>query len=172
MDGLIEIAVFVVLLAIGVIAGRANERKHYRELAAAEKALRNIVVSNRGSLGEAESFDRGTLVVGSVVIAEDFFKRVAAGLKSLVGGNLRAYETLLERGRREAIVRMKREARRLGATHVVNVRLETASLSEDGSGRQPMFSAEFIAYGTALVASREQTERRPARGQTREAGLD
>jgi len=46
---------------------------------------------------------------------------------------------------------MKQEARRLGATHVVNVRLETASLSEDWSGRQPMFSAEFIAYGTALV---------------------
>ena len=93
----------------------------------------------------------GTLVVGSVVIAEDYFKRVAASLKSLVGGNLRSYETLLERGRREAVVRMKKEARRLGATQVVNVRFETASLSEDWSGRRPMFSAELIAYGTALV---------------------
>ena len=46
---------------------------------------------------------------------------------------------------------MKTEARQLGATHVVNVRLETASLSEDWSGSRPMFSAEFIAYGTALV---------------------
>ena len=85
------------------------------------------------------------------MIAEDYFKRVAASLKSLVGGNIRSYESLLERGRREAIVRMKQEARRLGATEVVNVRLETASLSEDWSGRRPMFSAEFIAYGTALV---------------------
>lgn len=151
MDGIIEIALFLVLLAIGVTAGRANEKKHYRDLARAEAALRDITVSNRGSPGEAETFNRGTLVVGSVVIAEDFFKRVAAGLKSLVGGNLRGYETLLERGRREAIVRMKQQARRLGATHVVNVRLETASLSEDFSGRQPMFSAEFIAYGTALI---------------------
>ena len=58
---------------------------------------------------------------------------------------------LLERGRREAIVRMKEEARRNGATSVVHVRLETASLSEDFSGRRPWFSAEFIAYGTALV---------------------
>jgi len=150
MDGIIEIVLFLVLLAIGVFAGRANERRHYRELAEAEEALRDIAVSNRGS-PEAGTFSGGTLVVGSVVIAEDFFKRVAAGLKSLVGGNLRGYETLLERGRREAIVRMKQEARRLGATHVVNVRLETASLSEDWSGRQPMFSAEFIAYGAALV---------------------
>jgi uncharacterized protein YbjQ (UPF0145 family) len=134
-----------------VFAGRANERKHNRELASAEDDLRDIVVSNGGAAGDVGEFGRGALVVGSVVIAEDFFKRVAAGLKSLVGGNIRSYETLLERGRREAIVRMKREARRLGATHVVNVRLETASLSEDFSGRRPMFSAEFIAYGTALV---------------------
>ena len=151
MDGIIEIVLFLVLLAVGVFAGRANERKHYRELQKAEDDLRDIAVSNGSAPGEAGTFTGGTLVVGSVVIAEDFFKRVAASLKSLVGGNLRAYETLLERGRREAIVRMKQEARRLGATHVVNVRLETASLSEDWSGRQPMFSAEFIAYGTALV---------------------
>jgi len=151
MDGIIQIVVFLVLLAIGVFAGRANERKHYRELQEAEGDLSDIVVSNGRGIAEAAESRRGTLVVGSVVIAEDYFKRVAAGLKSLIGGNLRSYETLLERGRREAIVRMKQEARRLGATEVVNVRLETASLSEDFSGRRPMFSAEFIAYGTALV---------------------
>ena len=151
MDGIIQLVVFLVLLAIGVFAGRANERRHYRELKEAEDDLRDIVASSERGAGESEKFSRGTLVVGSVVIAEDYFKRVAAGLKSLVGGNLRSYETLLERGRREAIVRMKQQARRLGATHVVNVRLETASLSEDWSGRRPLFSAEFIAYGTALV---------------------
>jgi len=150
MDGIIQLVVFLVLLAIGIFAGRANERKHYRELQEAEDDLRDIVVSNGRGAGEADAFTRGTLVVGSVVIAEDYFKRVAASLKSLIGGNLRGYETLLERGRREAIVRMKQEARRLGAQHVVNVRLETASLSEDFSGQRPMFSAEFIAYGTAL----------------------
>ena len=154
MDGIIEIGLFLVLLAIGVFAGRANERKHFRELQEAEDDLRDIVVSNERGIGEAGAFSRGTLVVGSVVIAEDYFKRVAASLKSLIGGNIRSYETLLERGRREAIVRMKQEARRLGAGHVVNVRLETASLSEDFSGRRPMFSAEFIAYGTALVPMR------------------
>ena len=151
MDGIIQLVVFLVLLAIGIFAGRANEKKHYRELQEAEEDLSDVVVSNGRGTGEADAFSRGTLVVGSVVIAEDYFKRVASGLKSLVGGNLRSYETLLERGRREAIVRMKQQARRLGATYVVNVRLETASLSEDFSGRRPMFSAEFIAYGTALV---------------------
>jgi uncharacterized protein YbjQ (UPF0145 family) len=151
MGGIIQIVVFLVLLAIGVFAGRANESKHYRELQEAEDDLSDIIISNERGAGEPGAFSRAMLVVGAVVIAEDYFKRVAASLKSLIGGNLRGYETLLERGRREAIVRMKREARRVGATHVVNVRLETASLSEDFSGQRPMFSAEFIAYGTALV---------------------
>jgi len=148
MEAVIQIGVFVVLLAIGLFAGRANERRHFRELAAHERSLRDIVTSSER--GSADAFGSGTLVVGSVVIAEDYFKRVAAGLKSLIGGNIVSYESLLERGRREAIVRMKQEARRLGASHIANVRLETASLSEDWSAQRPMFSAEFIAYGTAL----------------------
>jgi uncharacterized protein YbjQ (UPF0145 family) len=48
---------------------------------------------------------------------------------------------------------MKEEARRLGADMVFNVRFETASLAESAGGRQAMFSAEFIAYGTALIPS-------------------
>ena len=151
MDAVIQVGVFVVLLAIGWFAGRANERRHFRELAASEASLRDILVFNeRRPLADRE-FARGALVVGSVVIAEDYFKRVAAGLRGLVGGRITVYESLLDRGRREAIVRMKTEARRLGATMIFNVRLETSSLSEDQSGRAPMFSAEFIAYGTALV---------------------
>jgi uncharacterized protein YbjQ (UPF0145 family) len=150
----IELGVFVVLLAIGLVFGRANEQRHFRELAALEESLRDILVcSGRGPVDDG-GFHSATLVVGSVVIAEDYFKRVTAALKSLIGGRLVAYESLLERGRREAIVRMKEQARRLGAAQVVNMRLETASLSEDWSGRRPMFSAEFIAYGTALVHAR------------------
>jgi uncharacterized protein YbjQ (UPF0145 family) len=113
--------------------------------------LQDIAVDSGRGDADVGAYRTGALVVGSVVIAEDYFKRVAASLKSLFGGNLRSYETLLERGRREAIVRMKENARRLGAARIVNVRLETASLSEQWSGRRPMFSAEFIAYGTALL---------------------
>lgn len=148
---MIELTVFAVLLLIGLFFGRASEQRHFRELAATEETLRDIVVCSGRGPADDGGFRGATLVVGSVVIAEDYFKRFAAALKGLVGGRIVAYESLLERGRREAIVRMKEQARQLGATQVVNLRLETASLSEDFSGRRPMFSAEFIAYGTALV---------------------
>ena len=148
---MIELSVFAVLVLIGLFFGRASEQRHFRELAVIEETLRDIAVSSGRGPGDGGGFRRATLVVGSVVIAEDYFKRLAASLKSLLGGRIVAYESLLERGRREAIVRMKEQARQLGATQVVNMRLETASLSEDFSGRRPLFSAEFIAYGTALV---------------------
>jgi len=55
-------------------------------------------------------------VSGNVVIAMDYFKKIIANLKSLVGGSLDSYETMLERARREAIVRMLKQADELGAT--------------------------------------------------------
>ena len=48
-------------------------------------------------------------------------------------------------------IRDREQARHLGATMVFNVRFETSSLSEQTGGRQATFSAEFIAYGTALI---------------------
>jgi uncharacterized protein YbjQ (UPF0145 family) len=148
---LVQIGFLVVLLAIGWFAGRANERRHFRELAQNEARLRDILVFNERTPPPDRRFAGGMLVVGSVVIAEDYFKRIAAGLRGLVGGRITVYESLLDRGRREAIIRMKEEAHRLGATMIFNVRLETSSLSEDRTGQSPMFSAEFIAYGTALI---------------------
>jgi uncharacterized protein YbjQ (UPF0145 family) len=149
MELLVQFVVFLTLLAGGLVFGRANERRHYRDLQRREAALRGILVFNERRLPADRLFNDAHLVVGSVVIAEDFFKRVAASLKSFFGGRLSTYESLVDRGRREAIVRMKQAAAERGATMIFNVRLETASLSDDG-GQSPTFSAEFLAYGTAL----------------------
>jgi len=110
-----------------------------------------VLVFNERREPADREFREAMLVVGSVVIAEDYFKRVAAGLRGFFGGHVAVYESLMDRGRREAMLRMKEAARRHGATMVLNVRFETSSLSEESSGGSPMFSAEFIAYGTALV---------------------
>lgn len=147
---LVKLGLFLALLLVGFVFGRLNERRHFRHLAVREHELRDILVFATRTL-PIDGAGASILVCGSVVIGEDYFKRVAAALRSLVGGPLTAYESLMERGRREAIVRMKEEARRRGATMVFNVRFETASLAEDGLRRQALFSAEFLAYGTALL---------------------
>jgi uncharacterized protein YbjQ (UPF0145 family) len=151
MDFLFDLTFFLALLTIGLFFGRAAEKRHFRELVRREAELRDILVFSERRLPADRAFHHATLVVGSVVIAEDYFKRIAAALRSFVGGRLTAYESLMDRGRREAIVRMKEQARRRGATLVFNVRFETASLADSSARGQALFSAEFIAYGTALV---------------------
>jgi uncharacterized protein YbjQ (UPF0145 family) len=149
MDLLIQLATFALLLLVGLVFGRAAEARHFRDLQRREAELAGVLVFNERTPPADRAYRESALVVGSVVVAEDYFKRAAAALRGLVGGRVTAYESLMDRGRREAILRMKEAARARGAGAVFNVRLETASLSEASGGA--MFSAEFIAYGTALV---------------------
>jgi len=151
MELLVQLGIFAVLLLVGLVFGRASEKRHFREIRRREAELRDVLVFNERRPPHDREFRQATLVVGSVVIAEDYFKRIAAGLRGFFGGRVTVYESLMDRGRREAVLRMKEEARRLGATMVFNVRFETSSLAVDGGAQTPMFSAEFIAYGTALV---------------------
>ncbi|MEM9005468.1 MAG: heavy metal-binding domain-containing protein, partial [Cyanobacteria bacterium P01_F01_bin.86] len=62
-----------------------------------------------------------------------------------LGGRITTYETLLERGRREAILRMKEDAIKWKASKIVNVRLETAEM-----GGQGLVALEIVAYGTGV----------------------
>jgi uncharacterized protein YbjQ (UPF0145 family) len=150
MELLIQLGFVAILLLVGLVFGRAAEKRHFRDIERREAELAGILVFNERT-PPPRAFREATLVVGSVVVAEDYFKRMAAARKGLVGGRLTAYESLMDRGRREAILRMKAEAQARGARLVLNVRFETASLAEAHAGARPMFSAEFIAYGTALV---------------------
>lgn len=83
------------------------------------------------------------LVQGSTVRSKHFGKDFFAGLKNVVGGELKAYTELLNESRAEAIERMQAQAQAVGANAVVNVRLATSNIA---SG-----AAEVMAYGTAVL---------------------
>ena len=89
------------------------------------------------------------LVMGNAVISADYFKPFLASLRKIFGGRLGAYESLVERARREAILRMKAEARARGAAMVFNVKLETSRVFK--GRRRSVLSVEVLAYGTAVV---------------------
>ncbi|MCH6588380.1 MAG: YbjQ family protein, partial [Proteobacteria bacterium] len=89
------------------------------------------------------------LVVAAVVISVDYFKRFVAGLRMIFGGRVHTYESLLDRGRREALLRMQERAKELGANMIFNVRLETSSISK--GARRSVGSVEVLAYGTAII---------------------
>ena len=143
----LDLIVFLVLLASGYIFGQAAEKRHYKSIFEREKALQNILCSSERRLPEMGNVE-GTLVTGSVVISIDYFKRFVAGLRNLFGGRISAYETLMDRARREAILRMKAEADAYGARSVWNIRLETSSIYKNTQGS--IGSVEVLAYGTAI----------------------
>lgn len=151
MEILFQLGLVVVLLLVGLVFGGIAEKRHFRELKNKEQALSQLLLFNEKRPPDGEKFHRATLVVGSVVIGEDYFKRIAAALKGLVGGRLTAYESLMDRGRREAIVRMKEAAHDQGASMIFNIHIDSARLSDSESDSNALFSAEFIAYGTALI---------------------
>jgi uncharacterized protein YbjQ (UPF0145 family) len=140
----------IVLAAIGFFAGRLIERRHYASIRTREKQLASVLVFAMRFPPPSLKPAAMTLVAGSVVIADDYFKNLVAGLHSFFGGRVRSYESLVDRARREAVLRMKAEAHKLGAGMIVNVKFQTFSIP----GRNPgsMRAVEVLAYGTALSA--------------------
>jgi len=144
-----DLIIFITLLALGYGFGRYAEKRHYASIRKREMQLRNVpaIASRIPPYGEP-NFD-SQLVTGNVVISVDYFKRFIANLRNLFGGRVTSYETLLDRARREAILRMKRKANDMGATMVFNIKMETASIHK-GQGNN-IGSIEVLAYGTALI---------------------
>lgn len=144
---MIDLIVFLVLLAAGYFFGQAAEKRHYKSIIEREKTLHNVLCSSERRLPDMGNVE-GKLVSGSVVVSIDYFKRFVAGLRNLIGGRVSAYESLLDRARREAILRMKAEAQAYGAKSVWNIRLETSSIYKSSQGS--IGSIEVLAYGTAI----------------------
>ena len=144
-----DLVLLVILLATGYFFGRYFERRHYQSIIRREAEYRDIVVIASRILPVSAQANASLLVSGSVVISVDFFKRFLASLRTLIGGRIVSYESLLDRARREAILRMKQQARSLGADKVFNIKYETASISKNARGG--IGSIEVLAYGTALV---------------------
>ena len=83
------------------------------------------------------------MVQGSTVRAKHAGRDLMAGLKNIVGGELKGYTELMQEAREEATQRMVEQAKSIGANAVLNVRFATTSVT--------IGAAEILAYGTAVV---------------------
>lgn len=148
---MIDIIVLITLLALGYGFGTYAEKRHFASIIKREDELKNLLVIPEKRLPEQFQNERfeNKFVDGNVVVSVDYFKRFLSGLRALIGGRIRAYETLLERARREALLRMKQDAANSGSIMVVNCKLETASISK--GKRNAIGSVEVYAYGTAVI---------------------
>ncbi len=150
-DLIVNLAIFLVLLLLGYIAGTIAEKRHYRSIIRREKELLHLPAITLKSAGVDENrMERVAFVQGSVVISQDYFKRLLAGIRNIFGGAVKSYETLLDRARREAILRMK-EMAPPGTSVIVNTRIETSTIGSRAKRKNSVGSIEVLAYGTALA---------------------
>ncbi|MCW8935541.1 MAG: YbjQ family protein [Gammaproteobacteria bacterium] len=144
-----DLVILVTLLGLGYFFGRYYESRHYKSIFRREAEYQNILIVASRIPPVTEKPDASLLVMGSVVISVDYFKRFLASLRSLIGGRVVSYESLLDRARREAVLRMKKQASTMGADKIFNIKYETASISKNARGG--IGSIEVLAYGTAFI---------------------
>jgi uncharacterized protein YbjQ (UPF0145 family) len=120
------------------------ERRHLASMSAREKPLQGIRVNTSKTLPNCEP-EGCTLLIGSVVVAHDYFRTLIIVVRRFIGGNIKPYERLVQRGRREALIRLKEEAEMRGIDQVVNIRFGTSAVT----GRF-LHAIEMVAYGTGI----------------------
>ncbi|MGB5510566.1 MAG: heavy metal-binding domain-containing protein [Woeseiaceae bacterium] len=143
----------LLLLVVTYFIGNMIERNHFRRLQEREKAMHGFPVVSFDTMPDDWKVTSSDMVTGSIVISLDYFKRVIAGLRGLVGGRIKTYEPLLERARREALLRMSEAARAQGFDAIFNVRLETSRLANAGRDGKGTAGVEMLAFGTAVKFS-------------------
>jgi uncharacterized protein YbjQ (UPF0145 family) len=102
----------------------------------------NMLMSNIETIPGYRIVAYQGLVQGSTIRAKHFGRDLMAGLKNIVGGELKGYTELLQESRQQATERMMEQAASLGANAIVNVRFGTSSITQG--------AAEILAYGTAV----------------------
>ena len=153
-EALFELGVPLCLLVLGYVAGSMAEQSHYKSIRVRELRLRRMPTTNLRRPPVHWRVEGTALVAGSTVVSVDYFKRFLAQLRGFVGGRVRSYESLLDRARREAVLRMKEEAVKGGFDAVINVRLESTNIASPLRNDRGTAGVEVLAFGTALKLAR------------------
>ena len=144
---LVSIGIPVLLIIVGKVLGSNIERRHYASIAAREARFGDQPAFSTKQSNTSRPVRSAKLATGSVVVSVDHFKRFVSGFRMIFGGEVSSYSSLIDRGRREAVLRMKES--QPNAHAYLNTRLETSTISST-SGNEGIGTIEVLAYGTAV----------------------
>lgn len=146
---------YIVLMPVFcIVSSVLNERIHFKRLMEEERQLADMVYSDMKTLPPNWSIGKTFFVSENVVVANDYLKRFFWIFRKLVGGNSRSFEKMVERGRREVLVRLLKRAKQHGANVVWNIRMETTIVQlNSGGDNKTMAGIEMMAYGTAFLVN-------------------
>ena len=147
MKDILEISItiiFVIAFTVGPMIfwyfiGNHFEKKHYKSIIERGAKYLYMPVISSDNLDEEDVIETSSLVIGSVVIGSDPFKRWVGTLVNIIGGRVSVYESVLDRARREATLRAKEKAAKLNADAIINFRMDTMSINK-GNKAKPAFN--------------------------------
>ncbi len=138
------IVIVIVLLTLGFVIGRRREQAHWDDLDEREARVADLIVVDMDTPPDGLEPVFGELVMGSAVIGTDYLKLWLSKWRMIFGGELKSFQTVLTRARREANLRMVEQAFDQGARAVINVRYETSQISGQ------LAASEILAFGTLV----------------------
>jgi uncharacterized protein YbjQ (UPF0145 family) len=155
----IQLGFFILSVLLGITVGSYLEWRHIQSLKLREAAWSHVPavpLDYKHALEPNERVEKITFVSGQVVLTDDTARAILAGILSIFGLNLKTYELLMERARREATLRMKESAPE--GTHIItNLHYLSGSLDdeESDSNKEKGVTALCVtAYGTAIQVDR------------------
>jgi len=139
------------LIVLGIFVGRSIERKHFADLKRREVAVSHVLATQMKTFHQPKSqASPPIMLVSEVVISSDYLKSFVGAIQNFVGGEIHGFQTLLERARREALLRMKEQALERGYDAICCVRLNTAEIGgHDPAQKRAIVMVSLLASGTA-----------------------
>ena len=157
MDLIIGLVVTFGLLALGFAAGTIAERRHFQQLDEREHAINDMIRTNSKHF-LAPSQVNGlppTMLCAEVVIASDYFKNFLAAFRKFFGGEMKSYNSLMDRARREALTKLIEQAKVRGYNAICNVRLEPADIGGSLSNNKGTAMVCILGSATAYTSGVE-----------------
>ena len=154
---MISLMITVGLFVSGFYFGQRNEKSHFLSIQQREKIMAGMPYRSTGKKEVFAGAKESQIFHSSVVLGQDYFKAIIFAVVNIFGGRVGVYESLLDRGRREALLRVKSQAKLWGATELVNVRYQTANINQNSGGRNQGGAGvmEVLVYATGLKFNKD-----------------
>ena len=138
----------IIFALSGLVIGSILESRHFSSIRKREAQFIQYPAVPTPSLDENREVRDSQLVSASVVVSLDYFKRILASFRNIFGGRVRSYESLLDRAKREAVLRLKEQ--KPESNIIVNLRIRTSQISQTQGRKKGLGAVEVLAFGTAV----------------------
>jgi len=132
------------------VVGNWHQKRIIERLLEREAALPRDNLSTMKTPLSGKDITGSQLLMANVVSAPSHWQLFIARIKSIFGGNIKHLDLMLDWGRSESLQRLREQASELGFDDIINLRMETSTISMNNGGQKKGGSVEILAYGTGI----------------------